>query len=109
MRLLVDNEIIVALHNPAGNALAYTLEGDPPQPTQTANANVKPTSLDLTIGKIFIPGTPPNESAAVTTAKKSRVLNSRPHGRNSDARSNSHGSKALGDCISLFWPRRLAS
>jgi len=74
MRLLVDNEIIAALLNPAGNALAYALEGNPPQPTQISSAHVKPTSLDLTIGKIFIPGTPPNEIGGSNNGKNEHNL-----------------------------------
>jgi dCTP deaminase len=74
MRLLVDHEITSALQNPVGNALAYVLDGDPPHATQIGNTQIQPSSLDLTIGKIFIPGTPSNEMGGSNNGKNEHNL-----------------------------------
>jgi dCTP deaminase len=69
MRLLVKQEIEAALNDPAGTALAYLLEGDPPQHLRHPNANVRSTSLELTIGEIFIPGSSPDDLGGIDNGK----------------------------------------
>src|SRR5262249_49192949 len=75
MRLLVRQEIEAALNDPAGTALAYLLEGDPPQHLRHPNANVRSTSLELTIGEIFVPGSSPDDFGGADNGKQEHNLN----------------------------------
>jgi hypothetical protein len=86
--------------NPAGDALAYVLEGSPPQATRITNAVVKPTTLDLTIGKIFIPDTPANEVGGSNNGKNEHSL---AQGHTAVIRAREilrMGPGAFSDCIS---------
>src|SRR5262249_24111108 len=74
MRLLVDQDIRAALQNPATTALAYVMVGDPPQPAVLNVDAVRSTSLDLTIGEIFIPGSPPNDLGGSNMPKREHNL-----------------------------------
>jgi dCTP deaminase len=74
MRLLVDHEIRAALQNPTGSALAYVLEGQPPQPRELSASRVRSTSLDLTIGEIFIPDSKPDELGGSNNPKTEHNL-----------------------------------
>jgi deoxycytidine triphosphate deaminase len=73
MRLLVDNEIRAALH-PVATALAYVMQGAPPAATELDDDNVRSTSLDLTIGEIFIPGSSEDELGGSDNAKTEHNL-----------------------------------
>jgi dCTP deaminase len=76
MRLLVDHEISAAVQNPAANlaALAYVLEGDPIQRRQIDTAQIHSATLDLTIGEIFIPGSPQNNVGGSDHGKNEHSL-----------------------------------
>ena len=74
MRLLVRQEIEAALNDPAGTALAYILEGDPPQHLRHPNANVRSTSLELTIGEIFVPGSSHDDFGGADDGKQEHNL-----------------------------------
>jgi dCTP deaminase len=74
MRLLVDQGIRAALQNPAGTALAYVMEGAPPQPRQVNATLVRSTSLDLTIGEIFIPGSSKDDLGGSNSPKREHNL-----------------------------------
>jgi dCTP deaminase len=73
MRLLVNDEIRAALR-PVGVALAYVMEGDPPVPTELTSADIRSTSLELTIGEIFIPGSAENDLGGSNRPKSAHNL-----------------------------------
>jgi dCTP deaminase len=74
MRLLVDQEIRAALQDPGGTSLAYVIEGEPPQPSALAATRVRSSSLDLTVGEIFIPGTASNDLGGSNSPKREHNL-----------------------------------
>lgn len=74
MRLLVDQDIHAALQDPGRTALAYILKGDPPQPSSLSATPVRSTSLDLTIGEIFIPGSQPETLGGSKNPKREHNL-----------------------------------
>lgn len=74
MRLLVDSDIRSALQAPIDAAVAYVMDGDPPQPQLIPSPRVRRASLDLTIGEIFVPGSDPEDPGGSENPKKEHSL-----------------------------------
>ena len=75
MRLLINRDLRLALQDPAGDAVAYVMGGNPLQPQPLSSANIKSASLDLTIGSIFLPGSLPDDLGGCNKGRGEYNLN----------------------------------